>query len=119
MDVMTMARFNIYWFLSLIAPAIVMLITTYKKSRLWLVTGVVLSVLMTYTLCNWAVQEKWRIRNEVAVTDQQRRYGTADGANLVFTAFFIAPIEALGYTVLWGYVGRKAWSKRSMKDKKT
>jgi hypothetical protein len=31
MDVMTMARFNIYWFLSLMAPAIVMLITTYKN----------------------------------------------------------------------------------------
>ena len=119
MDEMTIARFNIYWFLSFIIPAVVMLFVTYKKSKPIFIIGIILSVLLTYALCNLAVKEKWLIRNRVAVTEQQKSYATSDGANLVFTAIAIAPLEALIYTALWGFVGRKVWSKRNIKDKNT
>jgi hypothetical protein len=112
MDAMNMARFNIYWYLSLLIPAFVMLIVTYKKSKPLFLAGIIISILFTYVLCNLAVHEKWRIRNQVAVTEQEKEYATADGANLVFTAFAISPLEALGYTALWGFVGRRVWSKR-------
>jgi hypothetical protein len=75
----------------------------------WL--GMLLSVSSTYLLSNLAVQTKWRIRNEIAVTDEERVYATADGANLVFTAFFFAPAEAVIYTLGWGWIGSRIWRR--------
>jgi hypothetical protein len=108
---MLAARFNLYWYLSLVAPALIMLAATYWHRRAGLIVGVLISLVVTYTLCNISVQEKWRIRNEIAVTDSEREYATADGANIVFTAFLFGPIEAIAYTSLWGVVGWRLWPR--------
>jgi len=65
-----------------------------------LVPGILLSLSATYFLCNVSVQETWRIRFESAKTEQEIERASADGANLVFTAFFFAPLKAAAYTGL-------------------
>jgi uncharacterized membrane protein YkvI len=105
------ARFNIYWYLSFLAPAIIMLAVTYRQNKKLLVVGVIVSPIATYLLCNLAVQEKWQTRNQLAQTEEEMSYATADGANLVFTAFFIGPFESILYTSLWGMLGWRSWPK--------
>jgi hypothetical protein len=41
----------------------------------------------------------------------------ADGANLVFTAIFIGPFEAILYTTIWGIIGRVGWKRIETKRK--
>jgi|SRR5215831_6665641 len=116
MNEMEAARFNVYWYLSLVVPAIIMLGVSCwrRKPILWL--GIVVSLVATYLLCNAAIQTKWRIRNEIARTDEEREYATTDGANLVFTALFIGPFEAILYTSIWGVVGWKILPRKRKRD---
>jgi len=65
----------------------------------------------TYTLCNISVREKWGKRFELAKTDEELEYASADGANLVFTAIAIGPFEAILYTSFWSFVGWKLWPR--------
>jgi hypothetical protein len=111
MDAMIAARFNTYWFLSLAVPAVAMLFTTFWRKRYIFIAGAVVSLLATYYLSNLAVQAKWRTRFELAKTEQELEYASADGANLVFTLFFGAPLEAVVYTGFWGFVGWRFWSR--------
>ena len=111
MEEMAAARFNIYWFLWLLAPLSVMLVATFRKRRWNLIIGIAISLATTYALSNLAVQEKWRIRNESAVTATEQAYAIGDGANIVFTLFFIAPIEAIVLTCLWGFIGWRFWPR--------
>jgi MFS family permease len=111
MDPMLAATFNVYWWLSILAPVVVMLAATYWHRRSVLIIGVLLSLVITYVLCNFSVQEKWRIRNEIAQTESEREYAQRDGANLVFTLLFIGPFEAIVYTSLWGAVGWRLWPR--------
>ena len=105
MDSMELARFNIYWFLWLLAPAVIMIASTYWRRISVLVLGIALSLVSTYLLSNMAVAEKWRIRNEVAATEEQLSTATSDGANIVFTRFLFAPVEAVVFTAFWGIIG--------------
>ena len=109
MSEMAAARFNAFWFLSFLAPAAIMLLVTFWKEKRVFVAGVVISLVVTYTLCNLAVQEKWQTRIEMANPEKQLEAATADGANTVFTAYFFGPLEAVLYTWFWGYIGRKVW----------
>lgn len=109
MNEMEAARFNIYWFLSFIAPAAIMIIAAYRHKRYIMVLGALLSLVTTFTLCNMAVSEKWHMRSEIADTEQEREYATEDGANLAFTLLVFAPFEALFYTSFWGFIG---WRNR-------
>jgi hypothetical protein len=102
---MEAARFNIYWFLWLLAPAITMLIATYKPNKVKIISLIMLSLVLTYSFSNLAVIRKWDIRMEIAKTKEELEHATADGANKVFTLMFIAPIEAIFFTSLWGGVG--------------
>ncbi len=111
MQAMYAARFNDFWYFSFVAPAEIMLATTYLRSRLALVLGALLSLGGTFALCNLSVQEKWDSRLEMAETDRELEYATADGANLVFTYFAIAPFESIVYTSLWGFVGWRYWPR--------
>ena len=117
MEELYAARFNVYWYLSFIMPAAIMLAFTYWKNTKLLILGIFLSLFTTYALCNFSVQEKWRIRYEIAKTEEEWKYATADGANLVFTAFFIAPLESVLYTSVWGLIGWKSkkWSPHRTK----
>lgn len=111
MEELISARFNIYWYLSFFAPAIIMLAFTYWKNIKLLMVGIIISLITTYMLCNIATQEKWDTRNQLAQTEEERAYATADGANLVFTAFIIGPFESILYTSLWGILGWRIWPK--------
>lgn len=82
-----------------------MLIATYKPSKIKVISLVMLSLLLTYSFSNLAVIRKWDIRMEIANTKEELEYATADGANKVFTLMFIAPIESIFFTSLWGGVG--------------
>lgn len=109
MNEMAAARFNVFWFLSILAPAVIMLLATFwQEKRIWVV-GAAISLSVTYLLCNLAVQEKWHTRLELAKTETQLAAATRDGANLVFTAYISGPLEAMVYTWFWGSMGRKAW----------
>jgi hypothetical protein len=102
---MEAARFKFYWFLWLISPAVIMLVATYRPNRVKIVSCILTSLLLTYTFSNLAVIKKWDIRLETAETQDELDYATADGANKVFTLFFIAPLEAIIFTSFWGGVG--------------
>lgn len=111
MDEMAAARFNFYWYLSFLVPAILMAAATYshKKAILW--PGVLASLVATYLLCNAAVQTKWKTRYEMAQTQAEMDYASNDGANLVFTAMITAPFESVMYTSIWGVVGWRMWPR--------
>ena len=111
MEQMANAQINVYWYLSLIAPFAIMISATFWRRRWILWAGVVLSLVATYFLCNFSVVEKWRIRNEIARTDEEKLYASADGANLAFTAFVFAPVEAVIYTSVWGVLGWQLWGR--------
>ena len=111
MEELIAARFNVYWYLSFIVPAALMLTFTFSRSKKLLFLGVIISLIATYSLCNISVQEKWKVRNEIAQTNMERKYATVDGANLVFSALFIGPFEAIIYTSIWGVLGWKLWPK--------
>ena len=111
MDELIAARYNIYWYLAFVAPAFVMLLATFWHKRYLLIIGIAVSLLLTYTLCSIAVQEKWNTRYQIAETKEEKEYAMADGANLVFTACFFAPFEAILYTSVWTIVGWKSWPK--------
>jgi len=112
---MDAAHLNIFWFLSLLVPATIMFGATYFQRRWILVLGILFSLSATYVLCNVAVQKKWDIRIENAKTGQELENATADGANIVFTAFLFAPLESVTYTWLWSVVGCRTW--RNIKKK--
>ena len=111
MEELYAARYNIYWFLSFIVPAIIMLYSASQKKKGILIIGAVVSIISTYCLCNLSVQKKWQTRFEIAKTQEELDYASTDGANLVFTAFIIGPFEALLYTSLWGVVGVRVWPR--------
>jgi hypothetical protein len=106
---MEAARFNVYWFLALLAPAAIMIAATYTRRILPLLIGVGVSLFVTYNLCYMAVDKKWDTRMKIAQTDAEREYASADGANRVATVLVIAPFEAVLYTSVWGIVG---WRRR-------
>ena len=111
------ARFNAFWFLSLVAPAAIMLIGSLGH-RLWqsLIAGA-LSVCLTYWLCLLAVERKWQTRMAEAATDEQLQWVTnSDGANQAFTSVITGPLEAVVYTVLWGIVGWKLIARHRLKS---
>lgn len=101
--------YNVYWWLSLIAPAVVMLIARATRSRKIYWLAVFCSVIVTYVLCLQAVELKWAIRNATATLDSEIEHATSDGANLVFNAILLAPLQAILFTWFWGWVGRRIW----------
>lgn len=105
------ARLNVFWFLSLLAPALIMLSASAGR-RIWLsLSAAVVSLGLTYWLCLLSVERKWDIRASLATTEAQRQWVyDHDGANQAFTAVVTGPLEAVVYTVLWGLVGWKLFS---------
>lgn len=117
MEEMIAARYNLWWYLSILLPALIMLTGTYWDKRYVLVAAIIFSLFSTYILCNIYVREKWKARHEIAETSKELDYASADGANLVFTAIFIGPFEAIFYTAIWGIIGRLGWKKLKFKRK--
>lgn len=105
MDPMAAARFNLFWFAWLLAPALIMFAAAYRRRRMDLVLGILFSLSATFVLSNMAVSEKWEIRREIAVTDDEMDRASADGANLAFTLLVFAPLEAVVFTTIWGVIG--------------
>lgn len=111
------ARFNVFWFLSLFAPAAIMLIGSLGR-RLWqsLIAGA-LSVWLTYWLCVLAVVRKWDMRLAQATTEAQRQWiFDSDGGNQAFTAVITGPLEAVVYTAFCGVVGWKLIARHRLKS---
>jgi hypothetical protein len=105
------ARFNLFWFLSLFAPALIMLAASAARRKWLSLVAAVLSLGVTYWLCLLAVARKWGIRAQFASTDAQKQWVyDHDGANQAFTAVITGPLEAIVYTVLWWIVGWKLFS---------
>lgn len=77
--------------------------------------GAVISILATYGLCLFAVIRKWDLRMESAITPEQMDMSQADGANKIFTAYVSAPIEAIFWTALWGFI----WMRLNKKSTKS
>jgi hypothetical protein len=105
---MDSARFNVFWFLSLLVPAVVMLAASL--GRKWWLSGIaaLASVTTTYWLCLLAVSRKWSIRSELATSEAQRQWVyDSDGGNQAFTAVVTGPLEAILYTALWAFLGWK------------
>jgi hypothetical protein len=102
------ARFNVFWFLSLLTPAAIMLAASLGR-RWWLSGAAALaSLAITYWLCLLAVEQKWTTRLELATTEAQRQWVyDSDGGNQAFTAVVTGPLEAIAYTALWALVGWK------------
>ena len=101
-------EFNIFWFLSLLAPAIIMLAASISR-RVWVsLLAALVSLGATYWFCVLAVAKKWDIRGQLATTEAQRQWVyDNDGANQAFTAIISGPFEAILYTIVWGVLGWK------------
>ena len=98
-------RFNVFWFLSLLAPGLIMYIAFKIRTKLAIIGLSVISLSATYGLCVLAVIRKWELREASAyTTPNQMEYAIGDGANLIFTTYLSAPLEAVLWTVLWGYI---------------
>ena len=109
---MDAARFNIFWFLSLLAPAAIMITASFARQKWVAWFAAVISLAATYWLCLLSVVRKWDIRTSIAATDAQKQWVfDHDGANQAFTSVVTGPLEAVGYTVFWGLVG---WKLASM-----
>ena len=113
---MDSARLNMYWFLWIATPALIMLSATYVDGRRVIIMAIITSLCLTYVLSNLAVIEKWDQRIEEAGTEEQLEAATADGANKVFTLYVFAPIEAAFFTGLWYWVGRRIWNRSTPYD---
>ena len=105
-DIFFSDRLNIYWYLSFIAPAVIMLTVTKFEKKYIFVIGFIFSMMTTYTLSNIAVEVKWKERMNQAKTQLEIKEACADGGNRVFVALFFAPLEAIFYTWFFGYLGR-------------
>jgi len=105
---MDVARFNVFWFLSLLAPAAIMIGASAGR-RIWLsFVAAAVSLGATYWLCLLAVSRKWDIRAASAATESQKQWVyDHDGANQAFTAVVTGPLEAVVYTLFWGVIGWK------------
>jgi len=113
MEANELARFNVFWFLWLLAPMVIMLPAAYVKKRAVLIAALTTSLLLTYSFSNLAIVKKWEIRLNAAVTEEQIEAAAADGANKVFTRYFFAPIEAAFFTWIWYWIGSSIWRSRS------
>ncbi len=105
---MDAARFNVFWFLSLLAPALIMIAASTARQKWVSSAAAVVSLGTTYWLCLLSVARKWNIRASLATTEAQKQWVyDHDGANQAFTAVVTGPLEAVVYTVLWGVFGWK------------
>jgi hypothetical protein len=101
--------FNVFWWLSWFASPVIMFVAcaTRNNKIFWL--GIVASLIATYLLCVHATEVKWTVRNSTAVVNSDIELANSDGANLVFTAILLAPLQAIFFTWLWGKLGRRIW----------
>jgi hypothetical protein len=109
-------RLNVFWFLSLLAPAFIMsrIFRTEKFKWNWL--EITLSLMVTYFLCVASVFRKWNLLSANAITREQIEFATThDGANQVFSIFLLGPVEAIFWTVLWGCLWARYWKRKSGK----
>ena len=104
MEELYTAKYNVYWYLSYIVPAVIMIFTFYWNKKWILVMGIIISLLATFFLRVAAVDEKWNIRNEIADTPEEKTYAEADGANLIFETAFIAPFQAIVSVICWSII---------------
>lgn len=102
LDKMTLARFNVFWYVWALAPLVIMSFSCWAPTRKKLWLGVLTSIVSVYVLSIFAVSRKWDLRLALASTPQESEFATADGANMVFTAYFFAPLEAIFLTLFWG-----------------
>lgn len=90
-----------------------MLTAAYIRKRYVTVVAIAISLSFTYAFSNLAVLEKWKMRAQTAITEQQQEAAMADGANNVFTLIIFAPLEAVVFTWFWFWVGRNIWKPRN------
>ena len=96
---------NAYFYDSFLVPAVIMVAAGVARNDRLLNIAILTSLLATYWLANLAVQEKWKVRFATASTDAEIQRATADGANRVFTAILLAPVQAVFSTALWCWGG--------------
>jgi hypothetical protein len=111
--------YNVYWWLSYAAPLVIMFIACATRARWVYRIGLACSFVATWNLNFLAVTTKWTIRNTTAVTADDIAHATADGANIVFSAIALAPLEALVLTLLFAWIGRKIWKPKVSKSEST
>ena len=83
---------------------------TRNRKIFWI--GVIVSLIASYALCVHATEVKWGIRRTTATFESELEIATSDGANLVFAAVTIAPLQAVIVTWLWSAVGRRIWKRQ-------
>jgi hypothetical protein len=105
---MDSARLNVYWFLSLLAPAAIMCAAALARRKWVSLCALPISIAVTYWLCLLAVTRKWQTYLSRATTDAERQWVfDHDGGNQAFTAVVTGPLEAVLYSVIWGVIGWK------------
>lgn len=109
MEELYAAKYNMYWYLSYIAPAVIMILAAFGGRKKIFIVGIIISLVATWWLRGTAVVEKWNIRNEIADTPEEKAYAEADGANLLVEGGFVAPFQAVVSTFIWGFAGWIAW----------
>jgi len=112
------ARYNIYWYLTIFLPLLIMYFSSRNKNPKKFILGALVSIFFTTTISMLSINKKWSIRISQAQTEEQLTEATADGANILFGYIFIAPFEAFFYTFLFGFIFWKfVFSEIAMKNK--
>lgn len=79
LDELDAARYNAWWWLSYMLPAIVMLAATCRRRPAFLCLGMLAALLGTWLLAVYAVQVKWQLRGAAAMTMEARQLVMSDG----------------------------------------
>ena len=104
MEELYAAKYNVYWYLSYIVPWLIMFLAAFGGKKKIFIAGILISLIATFFLRVSAVVEKWKIRGEIADTQEEIAYAGADGTNLVVETAFIAPFQAIVSTIFWSIV---------------
>lgn len=109
------ARFNLFWFLSLAAPCLIVTPAAYfarslRSNRLRIAVAAALA--LTWWLSVQSLERRWVMYMERARTDAELTAATTDGAQRIAWALIGAPAEAVVSTVVWGVIGWQLGRRR-------
>lgn len=108
------ARYNIYWFLSFLVPAVILFVATYWHRRRVLVLGVFLSLSVAVPLRIAAVFVRWDKQIKVTNSLEEIHAVWARDPPVLMEVAFIAPLQALLSVGFWSpyWWGVWPWVRR-------
>ena len=103
------AKYNTCWFLSFVAPAVILFVAAYWHRRRILILGVLLSLSVAVPLRIAAVFVRWDRQIEVAGSCEKVHAAWADDPPVFVEVVAIAPLQALLSAGVWSLYWWGVW----------